>query len=93
MEVHMNSLARICVVVAGAAAVIGATGEPSRAAECTTLGAVGTGVNEGIAKFMAEAALKNIRENKGMKPSGGISYKCEAGAVLTDCHAKQRNCK
>jgi hypothetical protein len=88
----MKSLVRIGVIVAGAVAVIGATADPSRA-ECTTLGSVGTGINEGLAKFMAEAGLKNIRENKGLKPSGGISYKCEAGAVFTDCHAKQKACK
>lgn len=88
----MNSIVRLGVIVAGAAALIGATAEPSRA-ECTTLGAVGTGINEGVAKFMAEAGLKNIRENKGLKPAGAVSYKCEAGAVLTDCHAKQRACK
>jgi len=88
----MNSFVRIGVIVAAATSVIGATAEPSRA-ECTTLGSVGTGINEGIAKFMAEAGLKNIREDKGLKPAGAVTYKCEAGAVLTDCHAKQRACK
>jgi len=89
----MNALVRIGVVALGAVAVIGGTAGSSRAGECTTLGSVGTGINEGIAKFMAEAGLKNIRENKGMKPAGAVSYKCEAGAVLTDCHAKQKVCK
>ena len=92
MEAYMNSLARLCVIAAGAVAVIGASVNPSRA-ECTTVGSVGTGINEGVAKYMAEAGLKNIIESKGMKPSGAISHKCEAGAVLTDCHAKQRACK
>jgi hypothetical protein len=89
----MNSLVRIGVIALGAVAVIGATANPSRAGECQTLGSVGTGINEGVAKFMAEAALKNISESKGLKRSGAVSYKCEAGAVLTDCHAKQRACK
>jgi hypothetical protein len=65
----------------------------SARAECTTLGSVGTGINEGVAKFMAEAGLKNIRESKGLKADGGITYKCEAGMFLTDCHAKQRACR
>jgi hypothetical protein len=88
----MKSLVRFGVIALGAVAVIGATSAPSRA-ECTTLGSVGTGINQDLAKFMAEAGLKNIRENKGLKPSGAITYKCEAGAVLVDCHAKQRACK
>ncbi len=89
----MTSFVRLGVIAAGALALIGATADPSRAGACTTLGSVGTGINEGVAKFMAEAALKNISENKGLKRSGAVSYKCEAGAVLTDCHAKQRACK
>jgi hypothetical protein len=89
----MNSLVRIGVIALGAVAVIGATADSSRAGECTTLGSVGTGINEGVAKFMADAALKNISEDKGLKRTGAVSYKCEAGAVLTDCHAKQKACK
>lgn len=88
----MNSVLRLGLIAAAAVGVIGASTAPSHAA-CTTIGTVGTGVNEGIAKFMAEAALKNISEDKGLKRSGAISYKCEAGAVLTDCHAKQKACK
>lgn len=62
-------------------------------AACKTFGAVGTGINEGIAKFMADAALKNIRENAGYtKPSGSTTYKCEAGMISTDCHAHQKAC-
>jgi hypothetical protein len=92
MEAFMNSIVRMGIIAAAAAGIIGATSAPSRA-ECTTLGSVGTGINEGIAKFMADAALKNISEAKGLKRSGTVSYKCEAEAVLTDCHAKQRVCK
>jgi hypothetical protein len=77
-------------IVAGALAAAAA---PSAHASCTTLGSVGTGINEGIAKFMAEAALKNIRESRGLKAAGAISYKCAAGTILTDCHARQRACK
>ncbi len=43
---------------------------------------------------MAEAGLKNIRESTRAEAGRrAVSYKCEAGAVLTDCHAKQRACK
>lgn len=62
-------------------------------AECKNLAAVGTGVTEGIAKFMAEAGLKNIREDRGFKPGGAVSYKCTTGMIAIDCHAHQRVCK
>jgi len=63
-------------------------------AACKQIGAVGTGITEDIARFMADAALKNIRENAGYaKPSGATTYKCEAGSIATDCHARQKVCQ
>lgn len=63
-------------------------------AGCKTFGAVGTGINEGVAKFMADAALKNIRINAGFpNASGTTTYKCEAGVIATDCHARQKACQ
>lgn len=88
----MDKIIRLGVIAAAGACMAGAPITPAHA-ECTTLGSVGTGVNEGIAKFMAEAGLKNIRESKGLKPQGAITYKCDAGSFLVDCHAKQRACK
>jgi len=63
-------------------------------AACKQIGAVGTGINEGVAKFMADAALKNIREAAGYaKASSATTYKCEAGLISTDCHARQKVCQ
>ncbi len=86
-------------LIAKGAAIALATGMlailPATAnAACKQIGAVGTGINEGIAKFMADAALKNIREAAGYsKTSGATTYKCEAGMVSTDCHARQKVCQ
>ena len=88
----MNTMIRFGVMAVAAAGIAGATSSFA-AAECTTLGSVGTSINEGMAKYMAEAGLKNIRENKGLKAEGPLTFKCEPGAVLTDCHARQRACK
>ena len=63
------------------------------AAGCQTVGAIGTGINEGMAKFMADAGLKNVLEGKGLKPSGPIKHTCEAGAIVTECSARQQGCK
>lgn len=76
------------------ATVAVATVAPAHA-ECKTLGAVGTGVTNDIAKYMADAALKNIRENAGYKASSQTSYKCGPAAlpIAIDCHAAQKVCK
>jgi hypothetical protein len=62
-------------------------------AGCQPVAAVGTGVTEGIAKVMAEAAIKNVIEGKGLKPSGAVKLKCEAGSLYTECRAQQMGCK
>jgi hypothetical protein len=63
------------------------------AAECKLYGGVGNGVTEGMAKFMAEAAVKNIIENKGLKPTGEIKHSCKAATVGSECVARQQGCK
>jgi hypothetical protein len=87
----MTMLTRIGATLVVAAAIAGATATSSLA-ECKAIGSVGTGINESTAKFMAEAGLKNIREDKGMKPNGPVTFKCETG-MLTECHARQNACK
>ena len=42
---------------------------------------------------MAEAAVKNIIENKGLKPTGDIKHTCTAAALGTECTARQQGCK
>ena len=62
-------------------------------AECMPVGAIGTGINEGMAKFMADAGLKNVLDGKGLKGTGAIKHTCSAGAVVTECSARQQGCK
>jgi hypothetical protein len=92
MEEQMRSIAKSAwaALALGLLATLPATAN----AACKNIGAVGTGVTQDIAKFMADAALKNIRENAGYnKTSGGTTYKCESGTISTDCHAKQKVCQ
>ncbi len=63
------------------------------AADCKLFGGIGNGITEGMAKFMAEAAVKNIIENKGLKPTGEIKHTCTAAAVGSECTARQQGCK
>ncbi len=79
--------------LAAAALVSLALTMPAAAADCTLVGGIGTGVTEGIAKFMSDAALKNIIEGKGLKPSGEVTHACTAGTLVTECTARQQGCK
>ena len=56
-------------------------------------GGVGNGVTEGMAKFMAEAAVKNVIENKGLKPTGEAKTTCKAATLGSECTARQQGCK
>jgi hypothetical protein len=88
----MKSHLKLAMLALAAMGVSGlATG--SAHAECKNLAAVGTGLTQDIAKFMADAGLKNIREDRGYKPGGAVSYKCTPGAIAIDCSARQRVCK
>ncbi len=79
---------RLCL-----AALAVASGASTALADCKSVGAIGTGINEGMAKFMADAGLKNVLEGKGLKGTGAIKYTCSAGAVVTECSARQQGCK
>jgi hypothetical protein len=92
MEDEMRRIARNAALVfaAGTFAVM----TTSAYAGCKSFGAVGTGINQDVAKYMADAALKNIRINAGFpNASGATTYKCEAGMIATDCHAHQKACQ
>ncbi len=67
---------------------------PSMAAgKCVMAGGEATMATEDLAKFMAEAALKNSIAGMGAKPAGKIAMKCDTANVLPHCVAKQRACK
>lgn len=88
----MNRIARLAALTLAFGTIAAAT-TPASAA-CKQIGAVGTGVTTDLAKFMADAALKNIREAQGYsKASGATTYKCETGMIATDCHARQKVCQ
>lgn len=62
-------------------------------AECKLVGGIGNGITEGIAQFMSDAALKNLLEAKGLKPSGEVRHKCKAVMLGSECTATQQGCK
>ncbi len=61
-------------------------------AGCRTVAGSADMITSDLAKFMAEAALKNAIAAKGLKPSGAMSMKCRDDAVTTYCKATRTAC-
>ena len=83
------SRASLAVVVL-AASLVGAV--TSAHAGCMLAGGEATMVTEGLARFMAGAALKNSIAGKGAKPTGAIKTVCTA-SLMTHCVSRQKACK
>ena len=60
---------------------------------CVRAGGEATMITEDLAKFMAQAALKNSISGMGAKPAGPINLKCTTGSGLPYCIARQKACK
>jgi hypothetical protein len=76
-----------------AAGLVSSVTSGAQAADCKNFAAVGTGITQDLAKFMAEHGIANVAADKGYTPQGTIAYKCVNGAIGIDCHAHQRACK
>lgn len=64
----------------------------SAEAGCRTVVGSADMVTRDLAKFMANAALKNAIADKGLKPSGSITLTCRDDAVTTYCKASRPAC-
>lgn len=84
---------RIATAVAVAAATLTIAALPAAAKKCVLAGGTATMVTEDLAKFMAEAALKNSISGMGAKAEGKIDMKCKPETGLTNCTARQKACK
>lgn len=72
-----------------AAAVLCAQGAE---AGCRTVVGSADMVTTDLAKFMANAALKNAIADKGLKPSGEIKLTCREDTFTTYCKASRQAC-
>ncbi|MEQ1716443.1 MAG: hypothetical protein ABL907_10735 [Hyphomicrobium sp.] len=77
-------------MAAGAAALLAVAG--SAEAKCVMAGGEATMVTEDLAKFMAEAALKNSIAAHNWKASGPVKMKCDAPNGLPHCKANRKAC-
>jgi len=66
---------------------------PAAAKSCVLAGGSATMITADLAKFMAEAALKNSIKGKGLSPAGAVKLTCTSGFANTHCLARQRACK
>lgn len=61
-------------------------------AGCRTVVGSADMVTTDLAKFMANAALKNAIEAHGLKPSGEVKLTCREDALTTYCKATRKAC-
>jgi hypothetical protein len=95
MEGNMKTLTRTALLAAFGIALLQAQTGSAAAAQCMNVGGVGMGVLEGIAGFMAEAAMKNsakarLGENAKI---GRVSKRCAWKVVSFECTARAQACK
>jgi hypothetical protein len=90
----MKGLLPIGLVLLTAAMGMTAAVPPAHAQKCMTAGGYGTGVFEGFAAFMAEAAMKNSAKARLGEPIkvGLVTKKCAQNGLLYECHARARAC-
>jgi hypothetical protein len=91
----MRKLVRPALIAGIGLAVLQMQAGSAAAAQCMRVGGVGMGVLEGIASFMAEAAMKNsakarLGENARI---GKVSTRCAWKVVSFECTARAQACK
>ena len=76
-----------------AAIAAGSSAQAASPGKCVLAGGEANMVTQGLAEFMAKAALKNSIKGMNAMPSGPIKLNCKANGVLQYCKADQRACK
>lgn len=93
----MRSLALASALAAAlAATAVVSTGEAQAQgakSKCVLAGGEATMVTGDLARFMANAALKNSISGMGAKASGAVKMTCKDGVATVHCLAQQRACK
>ena len=91
----MKAIVRIALLAGLGVGLLQVQATGAAAAQCMHVGGVGTGVLEGIAGFMAEAAMKNSAKSRlGENVKiGSVSRRCAWKVVSFECTARARACK
>ncbi len=89
----VRSFAAAAGLTATALLVVTVSPAPVQAkSKCVRAGGEGTNVLPDVAKFMADAALKNSIAAHGWKPAGKIEQTCKSDGIMTTCVSRQRAC-
>lgn len=81
---------RFAILLAAAGSMVCAASAAQ--AGCQTVVGSADMITRDLAKFMAEAALKNAIAGKNMKPAGETILTCRDDTVTTYCKASRRAC-
>lgn len=74
-------------------AVAGTTQAQAKGSKCVMAGGEATMITQDLAKFMANAALKNSMASHKWTPKGAVKVTCDSGTVgLAHCSARQKAC-
>jgi hypothetical protein len=82
------SMVRLSLLSIAAAVLCAQSAE----AGCRTVVGSADMITTDLAKFMANAALKNAIEAKGLKPSGEVALTCREDTFTTYCKAARKAC-
>jgi hypothetical protein len=85
--------AAILAVAALAGTAIASNALAQNKGKCVLAGGEATMVTEDLARFMANAALKNSISGMGAQPSGEVKVSCKGATFGTYCIARRRACK
>ncbi len=89
----MFRIAKLTTILVAAAGVASLSTGAMAAGSCVMAGGEATMLTSDLAKFMANAALKNSISGKGLKASGEVKMTCKDGVANVYCIAKQKACK
>jgi hypothetical protein len=90
----MNTWKKIALAAAATLALAGTAdaGAKKAGATCKRAGGEATMITEDLAKYMANAALKNALAAHSWTPHGPVTTKCDTAGGLPHCVARQKAC-
>lgn len=89
----MKTISLCAAGLAALLAVAGAADAQAKGGKCVMAGGEATMVTQDLAKFMANAALKNSMAAHKWSPKGAVKVTCDSGvAGLAHCSARQKAC-
>ena len=90
----MKQFTLISIAALAALAAVGpvAAAQKAGGGKCVMAAGQATMVTQDLAKFMAEAALKNAIAAHNWTASGAVKVKCDTEAGLPHCTAKRKAC-